>query len=83
MFSIINSYIGKLKKEDVKNFALKKGANLSDEEVSFTYEFIKKEGMEALKNPSTFNIDRYKRYYSEENFRKIKQVFNEYYQKFF
>ena len=33
MFNIVNMYINKLTKDDVNNFALKKGANLSSEEL--------------------------------------------------
>lgn len=82
MFSIINMYINKLTKDDINNFALKKGARLSDKELDFTFVFVKKNWMNVLKNPSLFDIDRYKSHYSDENFIKIKQVFNEYLQKY-
>lgn len=82
MFSIINMYINKLTREDINNFALKKGAKLSNEELDFTYIFVKKNWMNIVKNPSLFDIDRYKNHYSDENFIKIKQVFNEYLQKY-
>lgn len=82
MFNIVSMYINKLTKDDVNNFALKKGANLSNEELDFTYLFIKKNWKDVLKNSSIFDIDRYKGHYSNENFLKIKQVFNEYLQKF-
>ena len=42
MFNIIERYINKITKEDVKVFATKKGANLSPEELNFTFDFIKK-----------------------------------------
>ena len=76
MFNIVSMYINKLTKDDVNNFALKKGANLSNEELDFTYLFIKKNWKDVLKNPSIFDIDRYKGHYSNENFLKIKQVLN-------
>lgn len=82
MFNIIGAYINRLTKEDVRNFSLSKGANFSEEEINFTYDFIKKNWKDVLKNPSIFDIDRYKGHYSNENFLKIKQVFNEYLQKF-
>ena len=31
MFNIVSMYINKLTKDDINNFALKKGANLSNE----------------------------------------------------
>lgn len=82
MFNIIEAYIKKLNKNDIRNFSSSKGANLSDEEIDFTYNFIIKNWQEIIKNPSIFDIDRYKNHYKEENFIKIKQVFNEYLHKF-
>ena len=82
MFNIIGAYINKLTKDDVNKFAISKGANLSNEELEFTYSFIKKNWKDVLKNPSIFDIERYSKYYSKDNFIKVKQVFNEYFQKF-
>ena len=82
MFNIIGAYINKLTKDDVNKFAISKGANLSNEELEFTYSFIKKNWKDILKNPSIFDIERYSKYYSNDNFIKIRQVFNEYFQKF-
>ena len=82
MFNIIGAYINKLTKDDVNKFSISKGANLSNEELEFTYSFIKKNWKDILKNPSIFDIERYSKYYSNDNFIKIKQVFNEYFQKF-
>ena len=42
MFNIIGAYINRLTREDVRNFSLNKGAHFSEEEVNFTYDFIKK-----------------------------------------
>lgn len=82
MFNIIGAYINKLTKDDINKFAISKGATLSNEELEFTYSFIKKNWKDVLKNPSIFDIERYSKYYSNDNFIKIKQVFNEYFQKF-
>lgn len=82
MINIIGAYVSKLKKEDIEHFALSKGAVLSNEELDFTYNFIKKNWKDILKNPSIFDIDRYEDRYQKENFLKIKQVFKEYFQKF-
>lgn len=78
MFNIIGAYINKLTKDDINKFAIYKGATLSNEELEFTYSFIKKNWKDVLKNPSIFDIERYSKYYSKDNFIKIKQVFNEY-----
>ncbi len=82
MFNIIERYINKLTKEDIKNFATKKGATLSSAELDFTFDFVKKNWKDVLKNPNLFDLKRYQNHYSKENFEKIKQAFNEYYQKF-
>lgn len=68
--------------EDVKNFALKKGANLSENELNFTFNFIKSNYQNILKNPSLLDLERYKDKYSKENYEKIVKVFNEYNQKY-
>lgn len=78
MFNIIGAYINKLTKDDINKFATSKGATFSNEELEFTYSFIKKNWKDVLKNPSIFDIERYSRYYSKDNFIKVKQVFNEY-----
>lgn len=82
MYNIIGSYINRLTKDDIANFAHQKGANFSSREVDFTYDFIKKNWQSILNNPNMFDIDRYQNQYSPENFQKLKKVFNEYLQKF-
>ena len=74
--------MSRITKEDIDNFAKSKEINLSEQELNFTYEFVKKNYQSFLKNPALFNIDRYKDNYSPENFRKISKVFNEYFQKY-
>lgn len=82
MYSIIERYMSMLKKEDVFNFAVSKNIFLSNEELNFTYAFIKKNWQDIVKNPNLFEIERYKNRFSEENFKKVKQLFKEYHQKF-
>ena len=82
MFSLISRYMDKITKDDVYNFALKKNINLSEDELSFTYGFIKKNWNQILSNPNLLNLDRYKDKYTKENFSKIKTLFNEYYSKY-
>ena len=82
MYHIIERYMSMLKKEDVNNFAISKNIFLNNTELDFTYDFIKKNWREIVKNPNLFEIDRYKNRFSEENFKKVKQLFKEYYQKF-
>ena len=82
MYQIIERYINKMKIEDVSNFAIKKNINLSENELEFTYNFIKKNWNQILSNPSSLNLERYKNVYSEENYNKINNLIKEYYQKY-
>ena len=82
MYNIIERYMSMLKKEDVFNFAVSNNIFLSNEELNFTYEFIKKNWQDIVKNPNLFEIEKYKNRFSEENFKKVKQLFKEYHQKF-
>lgn len=81
-YNLIERYINKMTKEDVKNFAINKNINLSNEELDFTYDFVKKNYKNFLANPKVFNIERYKNNYTEENFSKITKVYQEYSQKY-
>ena len=45
MFNLIARYMERLKKEDVLNFAVKNNVSLSEEELDFTYLFVKKIGI--------------------------------------
>ena len=74
MFSLISRYMDKITMDDVYNFALKKNINLNEEELSFTYEFIKKNWNQILSNPNLLNLDRYKDKYTIENFSIINDV---------
>ena len=82
MYNIIEMYINKLTIEDIKKFSEKKGATLSDNELNFTYNFIKNNYKNLLTNPKLLDLDRYKSNYSKENFEIINKVFQEYYQKY-
>ncbi len=65
-------------KDDINNFAVTKNINLSAEELDFVYEFVKKNWEQVLNNPKLLNLDRYKNRFSDDNFIKIKKLFNEY-----
>lgn len=78
MFNIIERYMNKLSITDVDNFAKKNNVFLSEEELNFTYQFVKKNWQGIISNPSMLNLDRYKDKFSEENLLKIKKLFKEY-----
>ena len=82
MFNIIERFINNMTKDDVNNFAISKNIHLSESELDYTYNFIKKNYKSMLQNPKLFNIERYRNNYSEENFTKISKVYQEYFQKY-
>lgn len=82
MKEMIERYINKMSINDVINFANKKNVNLSSSEAEFTFQFIKKNYKQILSNPNLLDMNRYKSHYSEENFKKINKIFNEYYSKY-
>lgn len=82
MYILIERFINKMTKEDIKNFASKKGAILSENELNFTYNFIKTNYKQVLSNPKLLELDRYKNNYTKENFEIISKVFQEYSQKY-
>ena len=78
MFVLIERYINNLTIHDLNNLAITKGIALSDEELEFSYNFIKKNWQSVLSNHGLFDIDKYKDRFSEENFIKIKKLIKEY-----
>ncbi len=73
MFGMIDNFMKGITKEDVNKFAKSKNVFLDNDELTFTYDFVKKNYKEMLKNPSLFKIDRYKNKYKGNNFEKIKK----------
>lgn len=82
MYNLIERYISRMTKDDINNFALNKNINLSESELNFTYDFVKKNYKEMLGNPRMFDINRYQNNYSKENFDKIAKVYAEYFNKY-
>ena len=78
MFNLIKRYMQNLSIEEVNNFALSKDIHLTEEELKFTYDFVKKNYEKVLGNPALLDMNRYKNKFSEENFIKINKLFNEY-----
>jgi len=82
MHGMINAFIKNLRKEDVNEFALNNNVYLSEQELNFTYLFVKEHGPELVKNPDMLDLQKYKSYYTEENFLKIEKLLKEYLMKF-
>ena len=78
MFNIVESYVNKMTKSDINNFAIKNNINLNSNELDFIYNFIKTKYKEVLNNPNSFNLVKYKNNFSNENFIKINAIVNRY-----
>lgn len=78
MFILIERYIDNMTIFDLNNLAISKGIGLSDDELNFSYDFIKKNWKSVLSNYAIFDIERYRDKFSEENFIKIKKLIKEY-----
>ena len=77
MFFIIKRYIDNMSIHDLNNLAISKNIYLTQEELDFSYDFIKKNWMNILSNKGLFDIDKYQDRFSEENFIKIKNLYKE------
>ena len=76
--NIVDIYMNNLRKEDIINFALKKDIRLSNEELDFTYDFIKKHYKEIMQDKYKYNFKDYENRFSKENAEKIKKLISEY-----
>lgn len=77
MFILIKRYIDNISIHDLNNLAISRDIGLSNEELEFSYSFIKKNWQNILSNKGLFDIDKYKNRFSEENFIKIKSLYKE------
>ena len=79
---LIDRFMNNLTKEKVLEFAISKNITLSEEELDFTYSFIKRNYKTILSNPTLLNTELYKSKYSSENYLKINKIIDEYYTKY-
>lgn len=78
MFNIIESYIKKLTKEDVNNFAIKNDIVLTSDELDFTYNFVKNNYQEILVKPNNFDFSKYQEKFSNDSYLKIEALIKKY-----
>ena len=76
--NIIDLYISNLRKEDIILFGEKNNIYLDEHELVFTYNFIKNNYKEVLKNKDNFDFSKYKKEFSEENYFKIEKLIKKY-----
>ena len=79
---IISKYLDSLTIDKLNSLAIENNIYLSNEELLFSYNFIKNNYKEVLNNHSNFDINKYRNYFSEENYKKIKDLIDEYYLKY-
>ena len=77
MFILIERYINNMDIFDLQNLAISKGIDLSKEELDFSFSFIKKNWKNVLSNYNSFDLDKYKDKFSEENFMKINKLYKD------
>jgi len=82
MYNLVKRYMSNLNQNQVREFAEKNNVHLSEEELLFTYEFIKKNWEIIFRNPALLKLERYKERFTEENYKKIEQLIQFYYQKY-
>lgn len=78
MINLITTYIEKLTKEDIVNFANKNNLKTTNKEIDFVYSFIKTNYKSVLNNPKSFDIAPYKNNFSEENYIFLNNLINKY-----
>ena len=78
MNNLIETYINKLTKQDILNFAIKNNLKVTDEELNFVYNFIKYNYKTVLNNPNSFNLSNYKNNFSSENYNFINSLISKY-----
>ncbi len=82
MNNLIAKYMQNLKKEDIASFAQKNQVYLNSQELDFTYQYVKNNWQEILKNPNTLHLERYKNKFTNENYQKIEKLIPMYIQKY-
>lgn len=78
MYNIVSTYVNKMKKEDIINFANKNNLVFTNEEIDFVYNFIKENYSHYLKFPNEFDITEYKDKFSKNNYIFISNLINKY-----
>ncbi len=81
MFQLIKNYVSKMTKEDVIRFTQKNGIYLNEQELDFSYRFLKKNYEALYANPNV-DLSKYKGNFTPENYDKIMKLINEYKSKY-
>ena len=71
MVNLIAMYINNMSIDDFNRMALEQGINLSNDELEFSYNFIKDNWLDVFNDYDSFDFSKYKNKYSNENYEKI------------
>lgn len=74
---IIMEYMNRIKKEDINNFSLKQGINISKKDLDIIYEYIKNDARRILNNPIDV-INEIKDKVSYDVYIKILELYDKY-----
>lgn len=74
---IIESYINTMTKEDIKNFATKKGVTLSSNDLNTIYEYVKKDWKTFYKGNPTALLKELETKLEANTFQKLKLLYIE------
>lgn len=82
MNALIEKFINNMSLYDIQKFAISNDVFLSNNELSFIYEYVKNNWKEILNKKGIIDIDKYREYFSNDNFDKIKKLINIYRDKY-
>jgi hypothetical protein len=82
MVNLIAMYINNMSVEDFNRMALEQGINLSNDELEFSYNFIKDNWLDVFNDYDSFDFSKYKKKYSDENYEKIRALIDDMYSKY-
>ena len=81
MLNLVKNYINNLNINDLEKFLKSNNIYLNDNELKYTYSFIKKNYEAIYYNPN-LDLSKYKSYYTENNFNKILNLIEKYKKKY-
>lgn len=82
MVNLIAMYINNMSIDDFNDMALNQGIELNDEELDFSYNFIKDNWLDVFNNYDEFDFSKYKDKYTKDNYEKICKLIDDMYNKY-
>ena len=74
---MIINYINKITKDDIVNFGIKEGINLSNREIDIIYDYLKNKYQDIINNPDNVLIE-IKDKLSIKVYQKLLELYNKY-----